>query len=335
MFASDVAAAFYASLEKHQTDEGWIQKKEEAWHHNKWFTKDSVDQSLNQWRISLKPEHVSTWLRDFEPKESSQRKRVGIIMAGNIPLVGMHDVICCLVSGFKTQIKLSSEDEILPKYWIEQAIALMPEIADMVVYSDNFKEAEAAIATGSNNSSRYFEYYFRDKPHLLRKNRNSVAILNGNESADSLTKLGHDVFDFFGMGCRNITHLLLPENYSFKPLFDSWQVFQDVLNHNKYANNYNYHKALLLMNLDPHLDNGFLLLKERADIYSPVGMLNYSFYKDIGVAREYIEANHQNIQCVVSEIEDIHGLQFGTSQKTMLWDYADGKDTMKWLRRLA
>jgi hypothetical protein len=221
---------------------------------------------------------------------------------------------------------------VLPKYWIQNAIAMAPELQVRIEFSEDFKNLDAAIATGSNNSARYFEYYFRNIPHLLRKNRNSAAVLSGAETQEQLIGLGHDVFDYFGLGCRNVTHILLPENYEFRNLFETWEpVFRHLINHNKYANNYNYHKALLLMNLDPHMDTGYLLLKEKEDLYSPVGMLNYSFYASMANANAWLEKNREQIQCVSSEIESIGKIKLGNTQNTMLWDYADDIDTLKWL----
>jgi hypothetical protein len=312
----------------------WLSKKESAQEQNRWFTPENIEQSLDQWQASLQPEHVGTWLQAYGDQRPIKDISVGIIMAGNIPLVGMHDLLCCLTMGCRVVVKTSSDDDVLTRFWLEQAIEILPELKNQIGFSDNFKEVHAAIATGSNNSARYFEYYFRNKPHLLRKNRNSLAVLNGEETTEALQRLGHDVFDYFGLGCRNVTHLLLPESYEFRPLFETWESFHFVLDHSKYYNNYHYHKALLLMNLDPHMDTGFLLLKEKQALYSPVGMLNYSFYSDIQEARDYILNQTEGIQCITSDMAEITHLKLGESQKTMLWDYADGKDTMKWLQEL-
>lgn len=332
MQGTEIAAAFRRAIEHHRTDQRWLSKKEEAWIKNKWFEQENTNQALDQWLLSLQPEHVSHWLEGY--KMHHFNKTVGIIMAGNIPLVGMHDLLSCLVSGFKVRVKASSDDEVLPKFWVSMASEFLPGIAELVEFSENLKEVDAAIATGSNNSSRYFEYYFRNKPHLLRKNRNSVSVLSGDETSDQLAALGRDVFDFFGLGCRNVTHLYLPAAYPFKPLFDAWEPHINLLNHNKYANNYNYHKALLLMNLDPHMDTGYVLLKEREDIYSPVGMLNYTFYSDLDEVREVLKSRAEEIQCVTSEMAEISNIRLGDAQRTMLWDYADGLNTLDWLSKI-
>ncbi|MBS3914747.1 MAG: acyl-CoA reductase [Bacteroidetes bacterium] len=331
MFASEVLRAFRLSLPNENNAEAWNHTIEKAYVMNKWFEPENIRQSLGQWNEALSDKNAEEWLSAYKWNKPKSPLKIGIIMAGNIPLVGIHDAICALVAGHHIQVKFSSEDETLPKFWLEQAAIYMPDLKNRMVFSENMKEINAAIATGSNNSARYFEYYFRNIPSLLRKNRNSVAVLSGNETPEQLRDLGHDVFDYFGLGCRNITHLLLPENYAFKPLFDAWEEFYFLINHNKYVNNFHYHRALLLMNLDPHMDNGFVLLKERQDLYSPVGMLNYSFYKNSDEIEAYLKENEEGIQCVVSGIPEIKGLEFGQTQKTQLGDYADNMDTLKWL----
>lgn len=331
MRARLVVQAFAKALNGFETDAAWQEKMAEAHARNQWFTPEYIRQSMNQWQLALAEPAVQGWLDSHQWPETPHGKVAGIIMAGNIPLVGMHDLITALCAGYKVLAKCSSDDEVLPKYWIQKASELMPELAGLVEFGDKIKGAEVAIATGSNNSSRYFEYYFRDIPHLLRKNRNSAALLTGNETAEQLLALGHDVFDYFGLGCRNVTHLLLPEGYAFKPLFDAWEQFAEHANHHKYYNNFHYHRALLLMNLDPHMDNGFILLKERADLYSPVGMLNYSFYSNIDEARQTLHQWQSDLQCVVSAVEGIGAIPFGASQCPSMTDYADGVDTAAWL----
>lgn len=328
-----IAESFRQVLENHQTHEEWQNQKDIAQSQNRWFEPVFINQSLNQWLNSLQPSKVEEWFKRYQLSVENP-KTVGIIMAGNLPLVGFHDLLSVLVSGHNTKVKLSSEDTVLMKYWFGLAAQKLPELANRVEFADDLKNIDAAIATGSNNSARYFEYYFKNIPHVLRKNRNSVAVLHGNETPEKLEALGNDVFDYFGLGCRNVTHLFLPNGYDFKPLFDAWEKFNWIYNHNKYANNFQYHRALLLMNLDPHLDTGFLLVKEKPEIYSPVGMLNYSFYTDISEVQNRLELEKENIQCVVSEIEGLVGIPIGDAQNTELWDYADGVDTLRWLSQL-
>lgn len=332
MWQFRVIEAFYNSIKEFDTDEKWQECIENAYIMNKWFTPENVNLTLTNWRANLQKNETEKWLSDYSFDPHKPNATLGLIMAGNIPLVGMHDILCGLLCGYKIRIKCSTNDEVLPKAWINRAILLLPELADHIEFSDSMKGIDLAIATGSNNSHRYFEYYFKTIPHLLRKNRNSAAVLDGNETEEQLQLLGHDVFDYFGLGCRNVTKLYLPENYSFKILFDAWKnVHYHVINHNKYANNFQYHRALLLMNLDPHIDNGFILLKEKSEIYSPIGMLNYTFYSDPEQVKMELQSKKEEIQCIVSTLNIEGAIKPGQTQNPSLWDYADGKDTLAWL----
>lgn len=330
MNPDSIVHAFYTAIEKFETSEDWKETIEKAYQHNKWFEPHNTLQSLKQWQWSLQPDHSKVWLNQYD-WHGETNLVAGIIMAGNIPLVGFHDFLSAVCAGFKVKAKCSSDDNVLLKFWFSKAIEILPALVERVEFTDNLKGIDVAIATGSNNSARYFEYYFRDIPHVLRKNRNSLAVLTGEETEDELKKLGHDVFDYYGMGCRNVTHLLLPEGYDFRILFESWETFSGIINHNKYANNYHYHRALLLMNLDPHLDNGFVLLKENDQLYSPVGMLNYSYYKTQKDIEDYIAKNNESIQCIVSKMSLNDAFKPGTAQNTTLLDYADGIDTVAFL----
>ncbi len=324
--------AFRLVAQHHATDSAWLMKKEEAYAKNKWFEIENINQSLDCWVESLSDENIAKWMQKYAFPSELSNHTLGIIMAGNIPLVGMHDLLCGLAAGLKVNVKTSSDDSVLPKFWIEQALAHLPELQSRVVFTDNLKNIDLAIATGSNNSARYFEYYFKEIPHILRKNRNSVAVITGNETVEEAIALGHDVFDYFGLGCRNVTHLIFPENYAFEKLFQPWeQAFGGLVNHNKYVNNYHYHKALLLMNLDPHMDTGFVLAKETPELYSPVGMVGYHFYKTEEEVKNWLNNHEKEIQCVISNSEKFSQIKPGTGQKTMLWDYADNVDTLHWL----
>lgn len=329
MVPGKILEAFRLAAANHMADTEWKTVKERAAIKNPWFSEKYIDQSLNQWLVALQADAAAAWRNQYPHKETE--KVIGIIMAGNIPLVGMHDLFCCLEAGFQVRLKWSSDDEELPKFWIQKATEILPELAKRITFSDSMKGVDAAIATGSNNSSRYFEYYFKNIPHILRKNRNSVAVLSGNETEAELQAVGRDVFDYYGLGCRNVTHLFLPEGYAFKPLFDAWEHFVEHINHNKWVNNFHYHRALLLLNLDPHMDNGFILLKERSEIYSPVGMLNYSFYSDLNEVIEKTKLAAIDIQCICSNLPIEGAIPLGSSQKTTLFDYADGIDVMDWL----
>ena len=324
--------ALHGALVDFETDLEWQQMMVQAYHHNRWFEEAQVTQSLNQWRSSLADEASSAWLSQYQWPENSHNQRLGIIMAGNIPLVGLHDIVVGVLSGYKVLAKMSSDDSILPKYLLRRAGALDPIWTEQVEFMDQLKQLDVAIATGSNNSARYFSAFFQKIPHVIRNNRNSLAVLSGEETTEDWIALGRDVFDYFGLGCRNVTHLLVPAGYDFTPMLQCWdQHYDHIQHHNKYANNYQYHRALLLMNLDPHIDTGYVIAKEKSELYAPVGMLNYSFYQNLEEAQARIAQWENDLQCVVTGIKALNGLPFGSSQTTALGDYADGVDTTAWL----
>lgn len=314
-------------LAQHETDAVWQQKKREAEIKNPWFTQNNISKSIDAWIAALEKDSEK-WLASYQLPKAFTSQTLGIIMAGNIPLVGLHDLICGVIGGYKIRIKASSDDEVLMKHLVEGWMAANPELRDRIVFSDNFKGLDAAIATGSNNSGRYFEYYFRNIPHLLRGHRNSVAAVADHVSEEELTALGEDIFTYFGLGCRNVTHLMLPRGFDMVRLFHAWEPFADLINHHKYSNNYYYHRAVLLMNLDKHLDNGFVILKETEDVYAPVGMVGYHFYDSNEDVSRYLLQHEKQIQvstgfqCAV---------KLGDAQRPGLADYADCTDTMQWL----
>ncbi len=331
--AANRLKAFADALNLHHQHPDFIEGKHRAQIHNPWFTQESIEKSIQGWQTALSPESQLKWLKAYSVSPEKKTELLGIIGAGNIPFVVMHDVICGVITGFPISLKLSSDDAILPKIWIALAEELYGSSLQ-ITYTDQLKDIDRIIATGSNNTHRYFEYYFKQKPHILRKNRHSLAVL---PEAAALTDaqimgLGEDIFAYFGMGCRNVTQIWVPENFDFARLFVLWDSkYGEMVNHHKYVNNYHYHRALLLMNLDPHIDAGFVLFKERNTLHAPVGMVNYSFYSDIKEVQQYIQEHQEEIQCVVSEGTEIEALPFGTAQSPDLWDYADGVDTLKWL----
>jgi hypothetical protein len=314
-------------LAKHESDEYWREKKREAEIKNPWFTQKSITLSLNAWIVSLEKD-TDEWLRRYTLPSQFSSRTLGIIMAGNIPLVGLHDLLCGIICGYRVRIKTSSDDEVLMKFLIGSWVTANPELKDRIEFSDNFKGLDAAIATGSNNSGRYFEYYFRHIPHLLRGHRNSVAVISADATEEDMIALGDDIFTYFGLGCRNVTHLLLPEGFDMVRLFHAWEPFADLIHHHKYSNNYYYHRAVLLMNLDKHLDNGFVILKETKDVYAPVGMLGYHFYDSPTQVDAYLNDHSLEIQVIVGKETSIG---FGKAQNPKLWDYADHTDTVQWL----
>jgi hypothetical protein len=296
---------------------------------NGWFTPPSVQTALDGIALFLKKDTLQNWTSRY-PTPSSE-KVVGIAMAGNIPLVGFHDLLCVLISGHRALIKLSSQDalmEVLIKWLIE----LEPRFAGKISIEERLNAAEAMIATGSDNTSRYFEYYFRNRPHIIRKNRSSCAIIMGEEPAEVLVELGKDVFTYFGLGCRNVAKVFVPEEYTFIKLLDAWAPYLEISNHHKYANNYDYQKSILLINQTPFLDNGFVLLTESSNLVSPISVLFYERYIDQIDLQEKLQSHADKLQCVVSANGWYpNSVPFGKAQQPDVWDYADNMDTMKFL----
>lgn len=310
--------------------------------YNGWFTEENVLNAFKALGKMLRRENLEKWLNDYEIKDLKP-KNIGLIMAGNIPLVGFHDMLCVLMSGHKVIIKASSNDQHLPKCVADILVSIDPEFKDRITFTDGqLKNLDAVIATGSNNSTRYFEYYFSKLPHIIRKNRNSIAVLNGSETADELRLLGNDIFQYFGLGCRNVSKIFVPQGYDFDNIFRAVFDFRSVLQNNKYCNNYEYNKTVYLMNGIKLLENGFLLLKEDIGLSSPVAVLYYEYYKNESELIERLRMDGPHIQCIVSKMSACrtdrncikNTVDFGQTQTPELWDYADGLDTMKFLLKV-
>ena len=302
--------------------------------YNAWFTPESVLKAVIAIGEMLNENDLAAWLNRYEVSLDKPIQRVGLILAGNIPMVGFHDVLCVLCSGNHALIKSSSQDARLIKYILGILTDIEPGFEDQFSFIERLADFDAIIATGNTNTSRYFEYYFGKVPHIIRKNRTSIALLTGNETAGQLFELGHDIFDYYGLGCRNVSKLLVPKGYIFNFFFESIEAFQPIINHHKYNNNYDYNKAIYLVNSDKHFDNGFLLLKEDERLASPLAVLYYECYNDLESAQAQLEAESDNIQCVVSAVPiqvKNQVINFGKSQQPDLWDYADGVDTMTFL----
>ncbi len=295
---------------------------------NQWFTEDNVRKAFAAWGELLNEEGLTQWCSSYTFAETP--KNIGIVMAGNIPLVGFHDLLSVLVSGHKAQVKLSSDDNQLLPALVKVLGNFNEELHHRVRFVERLEDFDAVLATGSNNTSRYFEAYFKHVPNVIRKNRTSVAIISEDVSEDELKKLGNDVFDYFGMGCRNVTKLYLQSGFDLDRIFKALYDFHPIMDMNKYANNYDYHKALFLMNREPFLENGFLILKESQSYYSPIGVLHYEFFQNEEAVRTELERDSDQIQCVVGT-----GVDFGSSQRPGLTDYADGVDTMEFLSKLS
>lgn len=299
---------------------------------NAWFTIDSVYQAIDGISKMLSEESLLNWLSNYSLLNESPKK-VAVILAGNIPAVGFHDFLCVLMSGHHFIGKLSSADSVLLPAISKLLIAIEPDFEPLISFSEGMISGfDAVIATGSNNSSRYFDHYFGKYPHIIRSNRNSIAVLTGNETENQRMGLADDVFSYFGLGCRNVSLLYVPESYNFSPLLEVFSRRFDASQHSKYMNNYEYNKALFLINQTAHFDNGSVLLKQDTALNTAVSVLNYQYYSDFQTVIMSIEANKSKIQCVVSDFGLIEGsVAFGQTQFPKVSDYADGTDTMKML----
>ena len=296
---------------------------------NGWFSKENVLQSLFALGKQLTENNLNNWLKDYS--YSTSPKRIGIIMAGNIPLVGFHDFLCVLLSGNTVVAKLSSDDNTLLPALAEQLVQYTPCLKERINFSfGKLGEIEAIIATGSDNSTKYFEQYFGHYPHLFRKNRTSIAVLTGKESKEELTALGKDIFSYYGLGCRNVSHLLIPKDFNLNRFFEAIVDYHPIVNHHKYANNYDYNKAVYLMNLMELLDNNFVLLRESEELFSPLSMVHYQRYESKNEIENYLKLHSDNLQAIVGH----NYIPFGEAQAPKLNDYADGIDVMLWLNKL-
>ncbi len=303
---------------------------------NAWFTPESVKYALDGIVHLLKESDIVEWDHNYR-LPVPQPKRIGIIAAGNIPAVAFHDIVCVLLSGHEAYVKLSSTDKILLPFLFHLLENEYPNTIEKLHWVDQLKGMDAYIATGSDNSARYFEYYFKNTPHIIRKNRTSIAILKGTESKDTLQVLGHEVFKYFGLGCRNVSKIFLPKGYSIPHLLDQWKPFEKVAEHHKYFNNYEYNKAVYLINSIPHWDTGAVLLKEDTELFSPIGVVFIQFYEQESEILPFIQHHQSSIQCVVGEgssIGDIELIPIGYAQCPDITEYADGIDTMEFLINL-
>ena len=306
--------------------------------YNPWFTTENVKNAVSAIAESLNEKKIEKWLSAYyhDGLEPHRPKTVGVVMAGNIPLVGFHDFISVLMSGHKILAKLSSDDKHLLPLMADMLSKIDAGFKDQIIFTEGkLENFDAVIATGSDNTARYFEYYFGKYPHIIRKNRNGIAVLNGKETTEELTNLGKDIFSYFGLGCRNVSKIYVPENYDFDLFFKAIDDYRQVINHARYVNNYDYNKSVFLVNKQPHLDNGFLLLKEDTGISSPVSVVFYEHYDDFGSLYKIIQHDQEKIQCVVSADKRIsRSVKPGMTQSPQLWDYADGVDTMEFLINL-
>lgn len=297
---------------------------------NPWFTLRNQKFALQQWADLLHQKPLSDWLSSYQTVK--EPKNIGLILAGNIPLVGFHDVIATVLSGNLPLIKLSSKDRLLLPFLLKK----WEEFSGKALHYkwvEKLENFDAVIATGSNNTARYLEYYFKEYPHIIRKNRTSVALLSGEETDEDIQNLGEDIFSYYGMGCRNVTQLLIPQDFELDLLFKNFISHQNIINHHQYANNYDYNKALYLLNQEVFWDNNFVMLKESEQLFSPLSVVYFKRYQELDGVKQFLSKNKENIQCIVNErvIGIPDSVDFGTSQKPGLATYADHIDTLKFL----
>ena len=302
--------------------------------HNGWYTNENVYFAIQSWAEALTEENLNQWLNRYN-LDNVIPKTVGLVLAGNIPLVGFHDFISVLLSGHKVLVKTSSSDQHLLPFLTKYLISVEPELENYITFVEGkLENFDAVIATGSNNTARYFEYYFKDKPSIIRKSRNSVAVLDGNETKEQMIALGEDVFRYFGLGCRNVSKIFVPRNYNFDSFFGGMYPYHQVMKFEKYINNYDYNKAVFLMSNFNLLDNEFLIIKEDSSYASPISSVFYEYYDNLDDITNKLQQDHEQIQCIVSNNLIENSVSFGQTQKPKLWDYADNIDTLNFLINL-
>ena len=307
----------------------WQEAKKKANLTNPWFIPEFIDLATeNIARMYLDKQKLENWASSYRI-ETAHPKKVGIVMAGNIPLVGFNDFLSVFISGHKAIMKTSSKDEVLIKYLGEKIIEWNQHLNEFIVFQEMLKSCDAYIATGSNNSARYFEYYFKKYPHIIRRNRTSVAVLDGNETIAELEKLADDVHLYFGMGCRNVTKIFVPKEYDFIPLLSAFRKYDHFKDHNKYKNNYDYNLALHILNGKFYMSNESIILLESPSIFSPISQLNYEFYTDKKIVAESLRSLN-DLQCAVGH----DYIPFGQAQLPSLTAHADGIDTLNFLTKL-
>jgi hypothetical protein len=300
-----------------------------VYNENNWFTEENIIKSMNGICSFLEKENLEKWLEKYDVINHDSKK-VGVIMAGNIPLVGFHDFLSILISGHSLMMKPSTQDNALMSFVVNTLIEIEPEFKSKIEIVERLNDADVFIGTGSDNSAKYFRYYFGKKPHIIRQNRSSIAVLSGDETTQAMEALGKDIFTYYGLGCRNVSKLLVPKGYDFIPLLDALKSYESVGDHHKYRNNYDYNKSIYLVNSEPHLDTGFLLVRESSDAVSPISVLYYQQYGTETELNEMLKVNQEKTQCIVGH----NYIPFGKAQMPELWDYADGVDTMEFLTKL-
>jgi len=298
---------------------------------NGWFEKKSCLHAFTSWGDALKTDKIEKWISQYDLEENLNPKTIALIPAGNIPLVGLHDLICIWISGNISLVKCSTKDSVLIPY----IVSIDPLFQSLTSLADGqLEDFDAIIATGSNNAARYFEYYFSKYPHIIRKNRNGIAVLDGSEAPEQFEGLGKDILQYYGLGCRNVSKLYLPLGFDLNLIFGGLYPHADVIEMNKYANNYDYNKAVYLMSDIDFMENGFFMLREDKAICSPIATCHYEFYDTLDLLKIHLKERQKNIQCIVSKTDIDESISFGQAQFPQLWDYADGVDTLKFIQSL-
>lgn len=309
---------FFEAIDRAQIQNGWFQKK-------------ACITAIQSWGSALQPDKIARWESNYPRKDNHNPKTIAVIMAGNIPLVGLHDLISIWISGNRALVKCATKDSIL----IPFIVGIDPLFQSLTSFTDGQLEGfDAVIATGSNNAARYFDYYFSKYPHIIRKNKNGIAVLNGSETQEDMENLGKDILQYYGLGCRNVSKLYLSKGFDLDLVFGGLYPYAHVIEMNKYANNYDYNKAVYLMSEFDFLENGFFMLREDNAISSPIATGHYEFYETLSPLKSHLLEQRENIQCIVSKADIEGAIPFGQAQNPQLWDYADGVDTLEFLKGL-
>ncbi len=325
--------ALLSQLGKYMNENGleWQEAKQKAASCNAWFVPEFIDQASQAINSRfLQKEALQQWTESYNLHEVNARpKLIGLVMAGNLPMVGFHDMLCIFITGHYQHIKLSSKDDVLIKHLVSKMCEWDEEISRFIFFADKISGCDVYIATGSNNSGRYFEYYFGRYPHIIRRNRTSVAVLDGTENTDDLFNLADDVQMYFGLGCRNVTKLYVPVNYDFVPLLRAFDKYAHFMDYHKYRHNYDYQLALLMMANKKYMTNGSILLSEHPGVFTAISQVHFETYTDITPVEKSLKEN-EDLQCIIGK----NYLPFGLAQTPKLNDYADGVDTISFLSGL-
>ena len=314
--------------------DGFLHQIKIAQENNSWFTKDNILFSINSWSKALTKSNLNNFISHYSLSNSATKK-VAIIMAGNIPLVGFHDFLSVLISGHSVLVKQSSSDKHLLPFLAKYLEFVEEDFKGKITFTEEkLTDFDAIIATGSDNTARYFEYYFKNKPNIIRKSRNSVAVITGKETEEDFTKLSNDVFQYFGLGCRSVSKLYVPIGFNFDAFFTGMYAKKDFINNAKYANNYDYNKAVYLMSEFDLLENGFLMIKEDESYSSPIATVFYEYYESETELKVKLEKDKKNIQCIVAKGFIENEVAFGQTQHPKLTDYADGVNTLEFLSKI-